>query len=171
MWKVQSAWIPCSHVCSHVVRIFVVEFVCAFLGGRVSQRSPRSSSFPQSRAFSLSSVCACVRVFACLCRKQDSQFSCWSHLCVLHYKDIRQRLRTVTFPCVRLAAAVFAAGRGERQRLTIKYSEGARGGGGACPDNSTHLYITKQLKGPRTTSCECVCVCVFSVNIQSVSPC
>lgn len=88
-------------------------------------------------------------------------------MCVLHYKDIRQRLRTVTFPCVRLAAAVFAAGRGERQRLTIKYSEGAREG--ACPDNSTHLYITKQLKGPRTTSCERVCV--FSVNIQSVSPC
>lgn len=132
--------------------------------------------FPTVSSF-LTKQCVCVRVFACLCRKRDSQFSCWSHLCVLHYKDIRQRLRTVTFPCVRLAAAVFAAGRGERQRLTIKYSEGARGGGRV---QTTALIYTlqsslKALGPPPVSVCVCVClVLIFRVclhvNVPPASP-
>lgn len=143
------------------------EFVCAFLGGRVSQRSPRSSSFPQSQAFSLSSVCACVCLHVCVESGTASSAAGATCVCVLHYKDIRQRLRTVTFPCVRLAATRVCRWKRRETKTHNKVLRGIEGG--ACPDNSTHLYITKQLKGPRTTSCECVCV--FSVNIQSVSPC
>lgn len=131
------------------------EFVCAFLGGRVSQRSPRSSSFPQSQAFSLSSVCACVCLHVCV--ESGTASSAAGATCVLHYKDIRQRLRTVTFPCVRLAATRVCRWKRRETKTHNKVLRGIEGGRVQTTALIYTLQSSLKALGPPPVS---VCVCV-----------
>lgn len=111
-------------------------------------------------------VCACTRrsVYVCVQRGRANKLQ--EPVCVLQYKDIGGLYKDSNISMCKepgsdcltvwllLRALQSAAGMG---RETKTHNRGhRRREREACPDNSTRLYITKQLGGPVTTHCVCV---------------